>query len=328
MDLSTTYLGMRLANPLMPGASPLGSDLGAVRRLEDAGASAIVLHSIFEEQIAAEQAASLRHIDAHAESYAEATGYFPRADEFAFGPDEYLERIHRIKTVTALPVVGSLNGATPGGWTTYARQIQDAGANALELNIYAPATDPAVSAEEIERRTLEIVRSVKHTIRIPVAVKLSPFYSSLPHLAKRLDAEAADGLILFNRFYQPDIDVEQLEAVRTLHLSDSSELLLRLRWLAILSGRVRASLACSGGVHTALDAIKAVMAGAHAVQLVAALLKRGPQHLRTVLDDMTAWMRDHEYESLTQMRGSMSLSHCPDPRAYERANYVHVLQSW
>jgi dihydroorotate dehydrogenase (fumarate) len=328
MDLSTTYLGLNLPNPLMPGASPLGSDLDLVRRLEDAGASAIVLHSIFEEQIEAEEAASIRSLHAHAESYAEATSYFPSQDEFSFGPDEYLDCIRRIKAATALPVIGSLNGTTPGGWTGYARRIEQAGADALELNIYALATDPAFDAESIDRRTFEIVRAVKNEIRIPVAVKLSPFYSSLPHLAQRLDGAGADGLILFNRFYQPDIDVEALEAVRRLHLSDSSELLLRLRWLAILSGRVRAALACSGGVHTALDAIKAVMAGAHAVQLVSALLRRGPEHLRTVLQQMAEWMREHEYESLTQMRGSMSLEHCPDPRAYERANYVHVLQSW
>jgi len=328
MNLSTDYLGLTLPNPLMPGASPLVDDLDTVRRLEDAGAAAIVMHSLFEEQIAGEQVAAVRHIDAHADSFPEALSYFPRPEEFALGPDEYLEQVRKIKASVGLPVIGSLNGATRGGWLGYARLIEQAGADALELNIYSLSTNADDSGEAVERRTVEILETVKRAVSIPVAVKLSPFYSSLASLARRLDQAGAQGLVLFNRFYQPDIDVENLETVRTLHLSDSSELLLRLRWLAILSGRVRASLAATGGVHTGLDAVKAVMTGAHAVQLVSCLLKRGPAHLGTILKEMTAWMQEHEYESLRQMQGSMSLSRCPDPQAYERVNYMRILQSW
>jgi len=328
MDLSTNYLGLTLPHPLMPGASPLVDDLDTVRRLEDAGAAAIVMHSLFEEQIAGEQVAAVRHMDAHADSFPEALSYFPRPEEFTLGPDEYLEQVRKIKSVVAVPVIGSLNGATRGGWLGYARLIEQAGADALELNVYSLSTSADDTGEDVERRALEILEAVKQAVRIPVAVKLSPFYSSFANLARRLDQAGVDGLVLFNRFYQPDIDVENLEAVRTLHLSDSSELLLRLRWLAILSGRVRASLIATGGVHTALDAIKAVMAGAHAIQLVSCLLKRSPAHLGTILREMTDWMQEQEYESLRQMQGSMSLSRCPDPQAYERVNYMRILQSW
>ncbi len=328
MDLTTNYLGLKLAHPLMPGASPMVDDLDTVRRLEDAGASAIVMHSLFEEQLAGEQEAAARHLDAHGESFAEARSYFPRSDEYRLGPDEYLEQIRKIKAAVKVPLVGSLNGVTPGGWLRYARLIEEAGADALELNAYSLATDPGESGQTVEDRSLDVVVALKRSVRIPVAVKLSPFYSSLSHFAKRLDEAGADGLVLFNRFYQPDIDVEQLEAVRALHLSDSSELLLRLRWLAILSGRVHASLAVTGGVHTVLDTVKAVMAGAHAVQTVSALLVRGPQYLQTLLRELSLWLEEHEYESLGQMQGSMSLKRCPDPNAYERANYMHILQGW
>jgi dihydroorotate dehydrogenase (fumarate) len=303
-------------------------DLDMVKRLEDAGAAAIVMHSLFEEQITAEQLATISSIETHEESFAEALSYFPRLDQYALGPEQYLERIRHIKESAAVPVIGSLNGVTPAGWLEYARLIQQAGADALELNVYFLATDPHDTAESVERRLLEIVRTVKAAVTIPVAVKLSPFFSALSHLAQQLDDLGADGLVIFNRFYQPDIDVEALEAVPSLHLSDSAELLLRLRWLAILSGRVRASLAVTGGVHTALDAIKSIMAGAHAVQMVSALLHEGPEHLRTVREQMVTWMDEHEYDSLAQMQGSMSLQRCPDPAAFERANYMRVLQSW
>jgi dihydroorotate dehydrogenase (fumarate) len=328
MNLSTTYLGLRLPHPLMPGASPLVDDLDMVKRLEDAGAAAIVMHSLFEEQLTLEQFGAIESLDAHEESFAEALSYFPRPEEYALGPDTYLERVQLIKRTVSVPVIGSLNGVTPSGWTDYARLIQQAGADALELNVYYLATNTADTADSVERRLHEIIRLVKGAVSIPVAVKLSPFYSAFAHLGEELDTAGVDGLVLFNRFYQPDIDVEELEAVPRLQLSDSSELLLRLRWLAILHGHVRASLAVTGGVHTFLDAIKAVMAGADAVQLVSAILQKGPDVLRKIREQMAQWLDEHEYESLDQMRGSMSLQRCPDPAAYERANYMRVLQSW
>ncbi|HLF92344.1 MAG TPA: dihydroorotate dehydrogenase-like protein [Planctomycetota bacterium] len=328
MDLSTPYLGLMLPHPLMPGASPMVDDMDLVRRLEDAGAAAIVMHSLFEEQIAGEQFARQYFVDAHAGAHPEAASYFPDPEEYALGPDEYLARIAKIKKAVRIPVIASLNGTTLGGWLGHAKLIQEAGADALELNVYTVATDPEERGFLIEERLVDILKAVKAAVRIPVAVKLSPYYTSLANLARHLEGAGADGLVLFNRFYQPDINAEELEVVRTLHLSDSSELLLRLRWLAILSGRVRPSLAVSGGVHDGLDAIKAVMCGAQAVQMVSALLRRGPEHLREVKTEMVAWMEKHDYVSLAQMRGSMSLARCPDPKAYERANYMHILQHW
>ena len=328
MDLSTNYLGLRLPHPLMPGASPLADSLDTVKRLEDAGAAAIVLRSLFEEQITRERSGMVHHMEVSAESSAEALSYFPKPDDFAFGPHEYLEQIRRLKAAVAIPVIASLNGITNEGWLSYAQQIQQAGADALELNVYYIATDPAESGATVEGTTLDILRSVKQAVTIPVAVKLSPFFSSLPHLARQLDLAGADGLILFNRFYQPDIDVEALEAVPSLHLSDSSELLLRLRWLAILCTHVKASLAASGGIHTGLDAVKAVIAGASAVQVVSRLLEDGPQRLLTLYQGLRHWMEEHDYESLEQMRGSMSLRKSPDPGAFERGNYVRILRSW
>lgn len=328
MDLSTTYLGFRLPHPLMPGASPMVDSLDTVQRLEEAGAAAIVMHSLFEEQILQEQWATIYHMDVHAESFGEALSYFPRPGEFALGPEQYLAQIARIKKAVHIPVIASLNGTTAGGWVEYARRMEEAGADALELNVYYLATDPEEPAATVEQRTLDILRTVKQSVSIPVAVKLSPFFSSLAHFATELDVAGADALILFNRFYQPDIDIEQLEVTPRLELSNSSELLLRLRWLAILSEKVRCSLAVTGGVHTARDAIRAIMAGAHAVQMVSALLRGGPAYLRAVLDEMSTWMEEHEYTSLRQMRGSMSLARCPDPAAFERANYIRVLQGW
>jgi dihydroorotate dehydrogenase (fumarate) len=327
VDLATTYLGFELPHPLMPGASPLVDDLGMVRRLEDAGASAIVMHSLFEEQILAEQREALL-FESHGESFAEAVSYTPDPRIFALGPDEYLEQIQRIRRAVSVPVIASLNGTTPRSWIEYARLIEQAGAHALEINVYYLATDPLEDGEEVERRTIETAEAVKGAVSIPVAVKLSPFFSSFANLARRLDQSGMAGLVIFNRFYQPDIDVEALDVVPTVRLSDSGELLLRLRWLAILSGRVKASLAVTGGVHTALDAIKAVMAGAHAVQMVSALLRRGPEHLRRVREEMAHWMEVHGYESLRQMQGSMNLTRSGNPSALERSNYMRVLQSW
>ena len=327
MNLATTYLGLALPHPLMPGASPLVDDLDMVRRLEDAGAAAIVMHSLFEEQIAAEEQAAV-HVAGHGDSFGEALSYLPGAPPFALGPDRYLEQLRRIGEAVAVPVIASLNGATPGGWLEYARLLEQAGADALELNVYHVATDPAETAAAVEARVLDVLRAVRAAVALPLAVKLSPFYSSLAHLAQQIDLLGADGLVLFNRFYQPDIDPEVLEVVPSLRFSDSSELRPRLRWLAILSGRVQLGLAASGGVHTGLDALKAVMAGAHAVQLVSALLRHGPEHLAVVRADLAHWLEEHEYESLAEARGSMSLQRCPDPAAFERANYLHVLQSW
>ncbi|MFT3768763.1 MAG: dihydroorotate dehydrogenase-like protein [Minicystis sp.] len=328
MDLSTTYLGLRLAHPIMPGASPMADDLDSVKRLEDAGAAAIVMRSLFEEQIVREQLGATEHIHAHEGAHVEALSYLPPTSVFAMGPDRYLDQIRRIRAAVAVPVIASLNGTTPGGWVEYARLMEQAGAHALELNLYTIPTDPDESGQSIEDRGIAVVRAVAAEVKIPVAVKLSPFYSSLPHFAKRVAGAGAAGVVLFNRFYQPDIDLEDLDVRHELRLSDSSELLLRLRWLAILSGRTSLSLAVSGGVHTAVDAVKALMTGAHAVQMVSALLLRGPSYLRTMIEEVEAWLEEHEYASITQLTGSMSLGRCPDPGAYERANYMTLLQSF
>jgi dihydroorotate dehydrogenase (fumarate) len=328
MDLTTSYLGFKLPHPLMPGASPLVDDLDTVKRLEDAGAAAIVMHSLFEEQIAREQVATFVHTERHGYSFGEALTYFPSPEKFALGPEEYLDQVRRIKGAVRVPVIASLNGSTLGGWLGYAREIEQAGADALELNVYALAGDPAEDAAAIEDRTVRMVQAVKRSVKIPVAVKLSPFYTSLAHFARRLDEAGVDGLVLFNRFYQPDVDPEGLNVERRLRLSDPSELPLRLRWLAILSGRLRASLAATGGVHSSLDALKAVMTGAHAVQVVSALLRHGPGHLRVLRQELSAWLEEHEYDSLRQAQGSLNLLACPDPGVYERANYMLLLQSW
>jgi dihydroorotate dehydrogenase (fumarate) len=328
MDLSTTYLGFKLPHPLMPGASPLVDDLDSARRLEDSGACALVMRSLFEEQIVHDEMAQHIHLDAFGNSNAEAISYFPGPSAFVLGPEEYLEHLMRLKAAVRVPVFASLNGTTPDSWMEYARLIEQAGADALELNFYYLPTDPAENADDVERRCLAIVGAVREAIGIPMAVKLSPFYSALANFAMNLERSGADGLVLFNRFYQPDIDVEELEVVPRLRFSDSSELLLRLRWIAILSGRVGTSLAVTGGVHTPLDALKAVMAGAHAVQMVSGLIARGPGYLGVVRDEIARWLESHGYDSLAQAQGSMSLKRCPDPGALERANYMKILQSW
>jgi dihydroorotate dehydrogenase (fumarate) len=328
MDLSTTYLGLKLPHPLMPGASPMVDDIDNVRRLEDAGAAAIVMHSLFEEQISREQVATFVHTESHGQSFAEALTYFPSPEAFALGPEEYLEHVRKVKQAVSVPVIGSLNGFTPGGWLDYAKLIEQAGADALELNVYYLGSDPDESGVSIEERTVKMVKAVREAVRIPVAVKLSPYYTSLAQFAGQLDGAGADGLVLFNRFYQPDIDVEELQVRRQIHLSTSAELPLRLTWLALLSPKVKASLAVSGGAHTLLDVVQSVMTGAHAVQLVSCLLKRGPSHLATLKGELTQWLEEHEYHSLHQMQGSMNLEACPDPAVYERANYMLMLQSW
>ncbi len=326
MDLSTTFLGFELKNPIVPGASPLIESADAARRLEDAGAAALVLHSLFEEEILREVGAQLA-AEAHTESFAEALTYLPDLHQH-LGPGQYLELVGRIKEAVAVPVIASLNGSTPGGWTSYAKKIEQAGADALELNIFFVATDPSETGQQVEDRTVDVVREVKGAVSIPVAVKLSPFYSSFVNLAGRLKEAGADGLVLFNRFYQPDIDIEELAITPNLRLSTSDELRLRLRQLALLSGRVDLSLAATGGVHSAVDVIKAVMAGADVVQIVSALLIHGAEHITRTLHALEFWLEEHEYESLRQMRGSMSLARTPNPAALGRANYMQVLEDW
>ncbi len=308
MDLSTTYMGFLLPHPLMPGSSPLCGNLDLVRRLEDAGAAALVMPTLFEEADFEEQPA------------AAALG-LPR------GPDEYLELIQGIQSEVEIPVFASLHGVNPGWWRSYSRLVEQAGADGIELNVDEVATDPSLGSEELERRMLAVVSAVKASVKIPVAVKLASVHSALANLAQRLDGAGADGLVLFNRFYQADIDLERLEVVRSLSSSGPPELLERLRWLAVISGQVEASLAASGGVHRPIDALKAVMAGAHAVQLVSALVEHGPGDLRALVDGMSAWMQDNGYQSLSRIQGSLSLRYCPDPRALERANYAPVDQS-
>ena len=328
LDLSTTYLGIKLANPIMPGASPLVDSLDRVKAMQDAGASAIVMHSLFEEQIDREMKAEYAHLRRHEDVFAEAANFFPESDDYALGPQEYLAHIRKIKETCKLPVIASLNGTQLGGWVEYANLIQQAGADALELNLYYLATDGAISGEEVETDVLEIVRTVKAGVKIPVAVKLSPFFSSLSHMAKEIELNGADGLVLFNRFYQPDIDLEALEVVPKLDLSSPEELRLRLRWLAILFGQVKLPMACTGGIHTSSDVVKSILAGASAVQVVSSLLKHNPAHIRTLLDGLEKWMQEKEYASVAQMRGALSLQHCPDPAAFERANYLKILQVW
>jgi dihydroorotate dehydrogenase (fumarate) len=328
MDLSTTYMGFELQHPLVVGASPMVDSLDTVRRLEDAGVPMIVMHSLFEEQIVSEQLATVRAIEGAEESFPEAVTIFARPADFVLGPDEYLAQISRIKEVVSVPVIASLNGTTLGGWVDHAGLIEQAGADGLELNLYELATDFEETGDAVERRALGVVRAVREFVTIPLAVKLSPFYTSVANFARSLDEIGVDALVLFNRFYQPDIDIEQLEVVRVMHLSTSAELLLRLRWLAILSGRLKASLAVTGGVHSVVDAVKAVMAGAHAVQMVSALLARGPTHLTEVRQALAQWLEQHEYNSLREMQGSLNLLRCDNPKAYERANYIKILQSW
>jgi dihydroorotate dehydrogenase (fumarate) len=327
MDLSTRYLGFTLPHPLVSGASPLVDDIDAVRRAEDAGAAAIVMHSLFEEQITMEHDAA-RELSSHEESFAEALYFRPHRHEFALGPDEYLEQLRRIKDAVGVPVIASLNGVTNRGWLDYARLLDQAGADAIELNVYRITTSPDETAETIEQQTLSMIRNMRSRTELPIAVKLSPFYTALANFAGRLVNAGANGLVLFNRFYQPDIDVEALAVDHRLELSTSSELLVRLRWLAILSAQLDTSLAVSGGVHSPLDAVKAVMAGADSVQLVSEILKHGPRRFTEIRQQMSEWLESHGYHSLAQMKNSMNLSHCPDPAAYERANYMRVLNSW
>jgi dihydroorotate dehydrogenase (fumarate) len=328
MDLTTTYMGLKLKNPLVPSASPLSKDLDTIKQLEDAGAAAIVLYSLFEEQISFE-AEELDHFLTYGtESFAEALSYFPQAQEFNLGPEEYLEHIRKVKAATSIPVIASLNGVSTGGWIDYAKKMEQAGADGLELNVYMLATDPGRSSEEIEQVYIDVLKAVKGSVKIPVAMKLSPYFSAMAAMAKRLDEAGADALVLFNRFYQPDLDMENLEVKPGVTLSSSDDLRLPLRWIAILYGRIKASMAGTTGVHSAEDALKLIMAGADVANMCAALLKKGPSYLGKVLGDMEKWLDDHEYASLNMARGSMSQKNVAEPAAYERANYIKALNSY
>lgn len=328
MQLTTEYLGLKLKNPLMVGASPFCDNIDAASRLEDAGASAIVMRSLFEEQIDYEQRAMSYLIDTPAESFAEATSYFPGFSEYQLTPDHYLKQLGHLKGTLKIPVIASLNGYRPGGWTDYARKFEQAGADAIELNLYQLATDPLISGSEIEKGMLTTVHDVVSTVKIPVAVKLSAFHTAPAQFALSLEKAGAKGVVLFNRLYQPDFNLEDLEVQPHLRLSDSTELLLRLRWLAVISPHLEGSLACSGGVHNRDDVIKALLAGAHTVQLVSVLLKQGPGVLTMLLEGLRRWMEEHEYNSVNELRGALNLRRCPDPAAHERANYIRILQSW
>lgn len=328
MDVTTNYLGLRMKNPLVAGASPLSRDVHTIRALEDAGVAAVVLYSLFEEQVAHE-VGEHEHYQSHgAESYGESVSFVPNLDYLPRGPEEYVEHVARVKQAVEIPVIPSLNGTTAGGWIKYASMLEEAGADALELNVYHMATDPAVDATGVEDRYVEVLGAVKEAVGIPVAMKIGPFFSSLSHFASRLDRAGVDGLVLFNRFYQPDIDLETLEVVPNVSLSVSHELRLPLRWIAILDPLLEASLAASTGIYTHLDVIKLLMVGADVTMLCAALLKSGPEAIKTILQGIKYWMDEHEYESVHQMQGSMNQRTCPDPGAFERANYMRALQSY
>ena len=328
IDLTTTYLGRTLKNPIVASASPLSDSLDKIRHLEDHGIAAVVLPSLFEEQLMLESETLDADLFRGAESFAESLNYFPNLATYNLGPDGYLELIHKAKTSVSIPVIGSLNGISTGGWIRYAREMEQAGADAIELNLYSIVTDPELTAGDVEREYLELVREVKRSVRVPVAVKLSPFFSALANMAKGLDGAGANALVLFNRFYQPDLDIELLEVTPSLSLSRPEELLLRLHWVAILFGRVDADLAITGGVHSAQDVLKALMAGARVTMMTSALLRNGIEHLDAVLRDLLRWMEEHEYESIAQMCGSMSQRNVPDPAAFQRSNYVRVLSSY
>lgn len=328
VDLTTTYLGLKLKNPLVASASPLTKKIDTARQLEDGGVSAIVMYSLFEEQIIQESLKLHNDLLRGTDSFAEALTYIPEYGPYSIGPQTYLEQLARIKASVSVPVIGSLNGATTGGWIEYARKIQDAGADALELNLYYLATDPNLTSNELEDTYVNLVKDVSAQVTIPLAVKLSPFVTALPNFGRRLTEAGACGLVLFNRFYQPDFDLEELEVVPNLVLSNSLELRLPLRWIAILYGRVQADFALTSGVHQASDMVKAIMAGASVAMSASALLHNGPGYARELLNDFQEWMEDHEYESVTQMKGSMSQKAVAEPAAFERANYMKVLSSY
>ncbi len=327
MNISTSYLGIDLQNPIVPSAGPLSEDLNKIKMMEDAGAAAIVLYSIFEEQIESEFLELHHRTTYHDESFAEALNYFPEPFEYRLGPDEYLEHIRKAKEMVNIPIIASLNGKSSGGWIDYAKKIEQAGANALELNIYLLATDGKKPGNEIEKAYLDIVKEVKSNVNIPIAVKMHPFFSSVAWMAVELEKSGADGLVLFNRFYQPDIDLESLEVVPNVILSSPASMRLPLRWIGILYGKVKADLAATSGITTEKDVVKMIMAGAKVTQMLSCLLKFGIGHIADVITKLKYWMEVNEYESLDQMRGSMSYMNVEDPSKFERANYMKVLHS-
>ncbi len=329
IDTSTSYMGLRLKHPFMAGASPLSAHLDGVKRLEDAGAAAIVLHSMFEEQITEAESGRIRGMDPNDDpGFAARLADFPSAGDYPFAPDEHLAHLQRVKEAVHVPVIASLNGTSAGAWLRYAQLLQDAGADAIEVNFYEVVSDFSVSGIAVEGDIIQAVRDLKAALRIPVAVKLSPFFTAFGNMASRLDEAGVDGLVIFNRFYQPDIDTRTMTARPTLELSRNSELLLRLRWLAILHGRVRASLAATGGVETWNDGVKAILAGAHVVQMVSAILGHGPSFLTAMIEKLMAWMEWYEVPSVEEMRGRVSLKTAVDPGNFERANYIRALHHW
>jgi len=326
-DLTTTYLGLRLRTPLVSSASPLSQELDGIRHLEDAGASAIVLYSLFEEQLRQESFELEHHLSEGTDSFAEAASFFPQPSEFRLGPEGYLDHIRRAKEAVSVPIIASLNGTTVGGWTQYAKLIQEAGADALECNIYSIPTDPELTSAAVEEQYLDILKAVKSVVNIPVAVKLSPFFSNMANMAKRFDEAGANGLVLFNRFYQPDINLEELEIQPNVLLSTPQALRLPLTWIGILYGRIRANLAATSGVHGPEDVIKLLMVGAEVTMLCSTLLRNGINHLRHIEAGVLEWMENHEYESVRQMKGSMSQIRCSNPSAFERAQYMKAVKS-
>jgi dihydroorotate dehydrogenase (fumarate) len=327
-ELSTTYLGLNLKNPLVASASPLSKQVEKAKQLEEAGISAIVMYSLFEEQIIHESLELDHYLTRGTDTYAEALSYFPDMGTYSMGPDKYLEQVTTLKKSLGIPVIGSLNGVSRGGWTRYARLIQNAGADALELNLYYLATDPNLKSQDLETAQVDLVAEVSSAINIPLSVKLSPYITSLPNFARRLVEAGAKGLVLFNRFYQPDFDLDELEIVHSLDLSSSADLRLPLRWVSILNGKVKADLALTSGVHTAADVLKSMMAGAKVTMIASALLRSGPQIITPMLNELQAWMKEREYESIQQMQGSMSQQSVSEPAAFERANYMRVLASF
>jgi len=327
VDLTTYYMGLKLRTPLVVSASPLSQEINSIRRMEEVGASAVVLYSLFEEQLRQESLELDHHLSAGTDSFAESLSFFPQASEYRLGPEGYLEHIRKARQAVGIPIIASLNGASAGGWAEYAKEIQQAGADALECNIYSIPTDADVTGAEVEQSYIDIVKSVKKAVSIPVAVKISPFFSNLANMAKRLDQAGANGLVLFNRFYQPDIDLEELEIRPNVPLSTPQALRLPLTWIGILYGRVQASLAGTSGVHGAPDVIKLLMAGANVTMMCSALLRNGIKHLQSVEKGVVQWMQSHDYESVQQMQGSMSQLRCPDPEALERAQYMRAVKS-
>ena len=328
IDLTTGYLGLKLRTPLVASSSPLCKEVGNVLKLEDAGVSAVVLHSLFEEQIQLESGELDRYLTEGTDSFGEAMNYFPEMGSYNLGPEPYLNYVRKVKESSSIPVIASLNGISTGGWIRYAQMMEQAGADALELNIYYLPTDLDMTAQKVEEIYYDLVSHVKASVRIPVSVKLGPFFTAFANIAKKLDEAGADGLVLFNRFYQPDFDLEALEVVPNLILSDSHELRLRLHWTALLYNRIRPDLAITGGIHTAEDIVKGVMAGAKVTMTTSALLRHGPGYAAKLEEDLVEWMEEHEYESILQMRGSMSSQSVAEPAAFERANYMKVLSSY